>query len=62
MSYSDVWKMPTYERRFFIDAFKKEMNRQQEHIEELKAQSKTTGAKGTRQTRVSGEAVKKYGK
>jgi len=53
--------MPTYERRFFIDAFKKEMTRQQEHIEDIRAKQSNANAKGTRTSTVSGEAVKKFG-
>ena len=61
MSYRDVWEMPTYERRFFIDAFKKEITRQQEHIEDIRAKQSNANAKGTRTSTVSGEAVKKFG-
>jgi hypothetical protein len=60
MTYSDVMNMPTYERRFFIDSFKREMNRQKEHIEEMKS-SGSGNEKGSRQTKVSGTDVKKYG-
>ncbi len=54
--------MPTYERRFFLNMLIKETKEKEERIEEMKekekeTKSKTTG-KGSRETRVSGEALK----
>jgi hypothetical protein len=50
--------MPTYERRFFLGLLNKETREKEERIEELKEKAKTNGGKGTRKTRVSGEALK----
>jgi len=50
--------MPTYERRFFLGLLTKEHRRREEEIEEMKEKSQTRGGKGTRQTRVSGDALK----
>lgn len=55
ISYSDVLSMPTYERRFFLYSFINENEKRQEQMEN---QSQTSGGKGTRTTKVSGEALK----
>ena len=60
ITYNDVLSMPTYERRFFLNMLIKETKEREEKIEELKeneSKSKNTG-KGSRETRVSGEALK----
>ena len=58
ISYTEIMLMPTYERRFFINVFTEQIERQKEIAEE---QPKTviTG-KGERVTRVSGSAVRNY--
>ena len=58
MSYSDVLAMPTYERRFFIGLLTRDVTRREEQMEEMRNQAKASGGKGTRQTRVSGQALK----
>lgn len=50
--------MPTYERRFYIQMFKEEMEEKQEKMEEMKKKNKTSGGKGTRTSSISGEALK----
>ena len=57
MSYSDVLMMPTYERRFFLTTFINEKEKQKEHMEEQK-NNVSSGGKGTRTTKISGEALK----
>jgi hypothetical protein len=57
ISYGDLMTMPTYERRFYIDMFKNEMEMRKEHIEEAKNNAKS-GGKGSRSSKVSGEALK----
>lgn len=56
MSYSDIMSMPTYERRFFLGLLTRDVKNRQERYEEQKTQTQTS--KGTRKTRVSGEALK----
>ena len=58
MSYNDVLSMPTYERRFFLGLLNKESREREERIEEMKAKAQTKGGKGSRTTRVSGNALK----
>ena len=58
MSYSDVLAMPTYERRFFLGLLNRDVIQRQEHMEEMKEKAQSKGGKGTRQTRVSGDALK----
>ncbi len=57
-SYSDVMSMPTYERRFFIGQLVKQKVQQDEISEKQREASKTNTGKGTRNTRVSGQALK----
>ena len=59
MSYGDVMKMPTYERRLFINMFRKEMDARQEQLENERNNAKPSG-KGSRKRRITGDAVKKY--
>jgi hypothetical protein len=56
-TYSDVLAMPIYERRFFLGLLTKENSRRQEEIETMH-EKQTRGGKGSRQTRVSGQALK----
>lgn len=49
--------MPVYERRFYIEMFKEEMDTQKERMEDMRKNS-TSGGKGTRSKTVSGEALK----
>ncbi len=58
VTYSDVLAMPTYERRFFIGQLTRDVIQREEHIEKMREQQKTQGTKGSRSTRVSGEALK----
>jgi len=57
ISYSDVMKMPTYERRFFIETLKQDYQQQREHYEEVKNNA-TSGGKGNRSSQISGDALK----
>jgi hypothetical protein len=57
-TYNDVLTMPTYERRFYLSLHTKQRVEQEEQIEELKENAKTSGGKGNRTTRVSGSALK----
>ncbi len=52
--------MPTYERRFFLGLLNKEAREREEKIEEIKnnQSGSTSNSKGTRKTRVGGEALK----
>jgi hypothetical protein len=58
MSYSDILSMPTYERRFFIGMLTKDVVKKQEQIDAMKEQATTKNSKGSRTTRVSGDALK----
>lgn len=50
--------MPTYERRFFLSLLTKDIQEKNERMEEMKQKNKNNNAKGSRSTRVSGEALK----
>ncbi len=52
--------MPTYERRFFLGMLTKDAREKQEEVERFKeeARARSKGSKGTRTTRVSGDALK----
>ena len=56
MGYEDVLNMPTNERRFHIGMLVKQKSEEQERMKE--AYGKTGSGKGTRKTRISGEALK----
>jgi len=56
--YDAVMAMPTYERRFFIEMLKNEINAQKDRMQE--SQDNIKGGKGRRSKRISGEAVKQY--
>lgn len=53
ISYTDLMRMPTYERRFFMTEY---MNKK---TKKESTETVSTG-KGSRKTKVSGEAVKKF--
>jgi len=55
MSYGDVMNMPVYERRFFINMFKMEMENRRERVEEA---GNNVNGKGRRSKKISGEALK----
>jgi len=55
--YSEVMSMPVYERRFYIEMFKDEMEMQKERMDDARKNA-TSGGKGTRSKTVSGEALK----
>lgn len=51
--------MPTYERRFFLGLLNKEAREREDKMEEMKNnQSGSSNSKGTRKTRVGGDALK----
>ncbi len=58
MTYSDVMAMPTYERRYYLGMLTKDFERRQEQIEEQKEQQTTSGGKGSRTSKVSGQQLK----
>lgn len=58
ISYSDVLSMPTYERRFFLGQLIKQKVQADEISEKQREAAKTSTGKGSRTTRVSGEALK----
>ena len=55
MGYSDAMMMPVYERRFFIDLLIKQ---KEKTIENAENQSSNKNAKGSRQSKISGDALK----
>jgi len=58
ISYSDILTMPTYERRFFLGLLTKDKRDREEHMEKMKEQAQSKTGKGSRTTRVSGDALK----
>lgn len=58
ISYTDVMAMPTYERRYFLGMLTKDFERKEEAFEEAKEKSNTTGGKGSRTSKVSGQQLK----
>lgn len=58
MSYSDVLAMPTYERRFFLGQKTRELVKKEEQMEKNREQQQSKNSKGSRTTRVSGDALK----
>ncbi len=58
MTYLDVMAMPTYERRYYLGMLTKDFERKQEQIEEQKEQQTTSGGKGSRTSKVSGQQLK----
>ncbi len=57
-SYNDVMMMPTYQRRYFLGLLSREHVKRQEKIEEMKEKANTKTGKGSKTTRISGEALK----
>lgn len=57
-THADVLVLPTYERRFYLGLLTRDVRLREEKVEEMKEQTQTTGGKGNRKTRVSGEALK----
>ncbi len=55
MGYNDVMMMPVYERRFFIDMLIKQREKTMELSEN---NSKNKNTKGSRQSKISGDALK----
>ncbi len=53
ISYSDLMLMPTYERRFYIQLYKEELDKETERLENAKSNSNVKGSRT-----VSGEALK----
>jgi hypothetical protein len=60
VTYSDVLMMPTYERRFFLSMLSREAREREEANEKLREEmkSKNGNSKGSRSTRISGDALK----
>ena len=59
MTYQDALSTPTYERRFFLTLLINENKKKNEMMEEKMAEAKSSsGGKGTRTTRVSGDTLK----
>jgi hypothetical protein len=57
IGYSDVLNMPTSERRFHLGMLVKTKKEEQERAEEMQNKS-SSGGKGTRKTKIGGEALK----
>jgi len=55
MGYNDVMMMPVYERRFFIDLLIKQ---REKTLEETGNPTSNKHAKGSRQSKISGDALK----
>lgn len=54
MSYSDVMRMPTYERHMFLRFFMEEVKQQKDEIQE----SRNQGSSNT--NRISGDEIKQW--
>ena len=50
--------MPTYERRFFLSLLTKDIQEREQRMEEMKNKNQQKNAKGSRTSKVSGEALK----
>lgn len=57
ISYGDLMRMPTYERRLFIQLYREEVEENNERIEEAN-RNRSSGGKGTRSKTISGSALK----
>lgn len=57
IGYSDILNMPTSERRFHLGMLVKTRKEEQERMEEMKNKT-SSGGKGNRTTKISGEALK----
>ena len=58
MTYSDVMVMPTYERRYYLGMLTKDFERREEQLEQQKEQQATSGGKGSRTSKISGQQLK----
>ena len=60
VTYSDVLAMPTYERRFFLSLLTKEAKQREEETEKMREEirNRNSSSKGSRNTRISGDALK----
>jgi len=60
VTYSDVLAMPTYERRFFLSLLTKEAREREEEADRMREEikSRNSNSKGSRNTRISGDALK----
>jgi hypothetical protein len=56
IGYNDILIMPTAERRFYLGLLVQSKQKEQEHYEN--AQSSKSNSKGSRQTKISGDALK----
>lgn len=52
--------MPTYERRFFLSLLTKEAKQREEETEKMREEirNRNSSSKGSRNTRISGDALK----
>ncbi len=57
-TYDSVMNMPTNERRFYLARHHRRMSEQEEKMEDMKKNSKSNNYKGSRTTKVSGQALK----
>ena len=58
-THSDVLNLPVYERRFFLSLKSKELNKRHEYEEEINDnKSVTNTGKGSKQRKISGNALK----
>ena len=55
--YIDVMSMPVYERRFFINLLLNQHEKQKQYIED-NSSATNSNAKGSRKTKISGDALK----
>ena len=60
ISYNEIMEMPVHERRFFINIFTEQREKEEEKLEELRNNSNMSSSKGTRTKRISGNAVKNF--
>jgi hypothetical protein len=58
MPYSNVLNMPTHERRFYIGRLNRDSEIKQEQYEKMKEEQTNKNAKGSRSTKLSGDALK----
>jgi hypothetical protein len=54
-TYSDVLKLPIYERRYYLSLLTRQAKQREEQYEEMKNKS---NSKGGRTTKISGDALK----
>ncbi len=58
ITYSDVLMMATSERRYYLGLLTKDVEKKEAEMEKLRAKETSKGSKGSRQTSVSGSALK----